>query len=166
MPDKRPNDAQLRFNARASNSKRRRNSDAKAHRPKNRRLPDSPEIFFQSAHPFHDRTWTIFPGTFVLIRALPIALLQGSRTKDKFYSPPIVVPSTSPPFRSSTLGTAMYREQWKWLSATLNPGKASLIRHQRQNQRHRWRCNSRVNSPPCAWNTEAAETCPLITGVS
>lgn len=63
---------------------RSRNSHAKAHRLKNRCSLDSPEIFFQSAH---DRTWTIFPGTFVFIRALPIALLQGSRTKDKFYSP-------------------------------------------------------------------------------
>lgn len=62
------------------------------------------------------------------------------------------------------LGTAMYREQWKWLTAILNPGKASLIRHQRQNQRHRRCCNSRVNSPPCARH-ETAETCPLITGV-
>lgn len=29
-----------------------------------------------------------------------------------------------------------------------SPGKAALIRHQRQNQRHRRCCNSRVNSPP------------------
>lgn len=78
-------------------------------------------------------------------------------------------PSFSQPRHRLThppLGTAMYREQWKWLTATLNPGKASLIRHQRQNQRHRQCCNSRVNSPPCARNTEAAKTFPLITGVS
>lgn len=80
-----------------------RNSHAKAYRPKNRCLPDSPEIFFTPRTPPHDGAWTIFPGTFVFIRALPIALLQGSRTKDKFYSPRTVVLSTSPsPSRSPT----------------------------------------------------------------
>lgn len=53
MPDKRPNDAQLHFNARASNSKRaveilmQKRTDPRidAYR--------TPEIFFQSAHPSH-----------------------------------------------------------------------------------------------------------------
>lgn len=62
MPDKRPNDAQLRFNARASNSKRRRNSHAKEHRPKNRRLPDSPEIFFNPRSPRTIEHGRYFPG--------------------------------------------------------------------------------------------------------
>jgi len=156
----------LRLNARASNSKRCRNSHAKVHRPKNQRLPDSPEIFFQSAQlpsPSHDGTRTIFPGTFVFVRALPTALLQDPEPRINFILP---LSSFPQPLSRSLLETAMYREQWKWLSATLNPGKASLIRHQKQNQRHRRCCNSRVNSPPCARNTKAAETRPLITGVS
>jgi len=85
MPDKRPNDAQLRFNARASNSKRYRNSHEKATQ-ESMFTGFSRDFLSIHATLSYDGTWIIFPGTFVLIRALPmIALLQGFRTKDKFY---------------------------------------------------------------------------------
>lgn len=160
MPDKRPNDAQLRFNARASNSKRHRNSHAKTYRPKNRCLPDSPEIFLNPRNPLTMEHGQYFPGhSCSFARYLWSLSYEDSELRINFTLPPPSFPQPRHHLAHPPLGTAMYQEQWKWLSATLNPGKASLIRHQRQNQRHRQCCNSRVNSPPCARNTPAYYWC-------